>query len=360
MQLLARLMDHVLSDARRAGDDRRRDLGRHRRRGGRGLPRARQCRRLHPLPGGPRLAVPAAADDDHRGRQRPRHRRQGHLRRLPGDREGHVRQPRASATGCRSPASTRSTGRGSSRRSSTTSPPRWRSARRSGRSPSPCRPAISATSSPAMPPSAWACRSTSWSIATNVNDILARTLATGRYELRGVTATASPSMDIQVSSNFERLLFEAYGRDAAAVRRLMGEPREQRRVSRSCDGPLAAIRDGFRRRPGGRGGDRGDDPRRPGAQTGFLPDPHTAVGLAVARRFAEPGMPMVTLATAHPAKFPDGGRAATGTAAGAVRPASRRSCPGKKHFSRHAQRSGGGRGIRRGARPRGRREGLKQ
>ena len=52
-------------------------------------------------------------------------------------------------------------------------------------------------------------------IATNVNDILVRTLATGAYEVRDVTATTSPSMDIQVSSNFERLLFDAYGRDAA-------------------------------------------------------------------------------------------------------------------------------------------------
>ena len=60
-------------------------------------------------------------------------------------------------------------------------------------------------------------------VATNVNDILARTLATGRYEIRGVHATTSPSMDIQVSSNFERLLFEAYGRDAAAVRALMAD-----------------------------------------------------------------------------------------------------------------------------------------
>src|SRR4029077_18678162 len=59
-------------------------------------------------------------------------------------------------------------------------------------------------------------------IATNVNDILARTLATGAYELREVVATSSPSMDIQVSSNFERLLFDAYGRDAGAVRTLMG------------------------------------------------------------------------------------------------------------------------------------------
>src|SRR5690606_38029087 len=58
-------------------------------------------------------------------------------------------------------------------------------------------------------------------IATNDNDILARTLETGRYEMRGVVATTSPSMDIQVSSNFERLIFEAGGRDPQAVLRAM-------------------------------------------------------------------------------------------------------------------------------------------
>ncbi|NWG45110.1 MAG: threonine synthase, partial [Alphaproteobacteria bacterium] len=64
-------------------------------------------------------------------------------------------------------------------------------------------------------------------IATNVNDILARTLETGRYEMRGVTPTLSPSMDIQVSSNFERLLFDAYGRDPAPVRLAMDELRRK-------------------------------------------------------------------------------------------------------------------------------------
>ena len=67
-------------------------------------------------------------------------------------------------------------------------------------------------------------------IATNVNDILDRTLKTGRYESAGVKASTSPSMDIQVSSNFERLLFEVYGRDADAVRRLMDEPHAVRRL----------------------------------------------------------------------------------------------------------------------------------
>jgi threonine synthase len=147
-------------------------------------------------------------------------------------------------------------------------------------------------------------------IGTNTNDILARTLATGRYELRGVTATASPSMDIQVSSNFERLLFEAYGRDGRAVGRLMAELGKSGWFGIDA-APLAAIRDEFH-------AGRADEAetaatiRETWRETGFLADPHTAVGLAVARRFAEPGVPMVTLATAHPAKFPDAVQSASG------------------------------------------------
>ena len=96
-------------------------------------------------------------------------------------------------------------------------------------------------------------------IATNVNDILARTLATGSYELREVVATSSPSMDIQVSSNFERLLFEAGGRDAAQVRALMsslaqsGSSRCRRR--RAVGDSRAVLR-----RPRRRGGNRGHHP----------------------------------------------------------------------------------------------------
>ncbi len=81
-------------------------------------------------------------------------------------------------------------------------------------------------------------------IATNENDILARTLETGRYELRPVEATQSPSMDIQISSNFERLLFEAHGRDAATVRRLMSTLQQSGSFSLE-PGPLAAIRARF-------------------------------------------------------------------------------------------------------------------
>ena len=79
---------------------------------------------------------------------------------------------------------------------------------RRGRCRSPCRPAISATSCRARSPRAWACRSSELVIGSNRNDILARFLATGDMEMRAVEPTPRPSMDIQVSSNFERLLFE--------------------------------------------------------------------------------------------------------------------------------------------------------
>jgi len=140
-------------------------------------------------------------------------------------------------------------------------------------------------------------------IATNVNDILARTLASGGYAVRGVTATSSPSMDIQVSSNFERLLYEAHGRDASAVTAMMGDLAARGAFTVS-ENALGSIREDF-------GADRADETevattiRDTLRDTGFLADPHTAVGLAVARRFAEPAVPMITLSTAHPAKFAD-------------------------------------------------------
>jgi threonine synthase len=147
-------------------------------------------------------------------------------------------------------------------------------------------------------------------IATNINDILDRALASGRYEVREVHATTSPSMDIQVSSNFERLLFETYGRDAAAVEGLMQRLVQSRTFDIAAE-PLTRIRADF-------AAGRADEAegaatmREINAATGMLPDPHTAVALAVSRRFADPAVPMVTLATAHPAKFPDAVAAATG------------------------------------------------
>ncbi len=149
-------------------------------------------------------------------------------------------------------------------------------------------------------------------IATNENDILARTLSSGRYEKAGVRATASPSMDIEISSNFERLLFEASGRDADAVRRLMGQL-AQGGAFTVPDAALAAIRAEF-------DADRASEAetaetiRRVLEETAYLLDPHTAVAYAVARRRLGNGgdVPTVTLGTAHPAKFPAAVEAACG------------------------------------------------
>ncbi|SFU33228.1 threonine synthase [Methylobacterium sp. 174MFSha1.1] len=153
-------------------------------------------------------------------------------------------------------------------------------------------------------------------IATNANDILARTLATGAYEVRGVAPTTSPSMDIQVSSNFERLLFETLDRDAAAVNRLMAglkqsgaftlDPATLARIRAEFDAGavpedevVAEIRDVYK-------------------GTGQIIDPHSAIGVRAARKLVaeDPATPVVALATAHAAKFPDAVEAATG-----IRPA---------------------------------------
>ena len=148
-------------------------------------------------------------------------------------------------------------------------------------------------------------------IAANVNDILARTLKTGIYEVREVHATASPSMDIQISSNFERLLFEAGRRDAAGVRRLMEQLKQSGRFVLP-DATLAAIRDGF-------DAGRADETETAAAiraawrEAGELVDPHTAVALAVADRdTTDTRVPSIVLSTAHPAKFPDAVEAACG------------------------------------------------
>jgi threonine synthase len=142
-------------------------------------------------------------------------------------------------------------------------------------------------------------------IATNVNDILSRTLSSGRYEVRDVEHTTSPSMDIQVSSNFERLLFEAHDRDASAIRRLMAGLGQSGAFEIEA-GPLARIRqefDAFRTTE--------DETARLiqhyRREAGYLLDPHTAVGVGAAleRQRIDSRVPMVVLGTAHPAKFPD-------------------------------------------------------
>jgi threonine synthase len=140
-------------------------------------------------------------------------------------------------------------------------------------------------------------------IATNENDILHRTLETGRHDRAGVGATITPSMDIEVSSNFERLLFDLHDREGAAVVQLMARLKEGGFAL--SQGVLAALREGFA------SGRASQDQtaaaiRDTLAATGELVDPHTAVGLvAAARARGDAAVPMVTLATAHPAKFPD-------------------------------------------------------
>jgi threonine synthase len=149
-------------------------------------------------------------------------------------------------------------------------------------------------------------------IATNQNDILYRALASGDYVTDGVTPSISPSMDIQVSSNFERALFEAYGRDGAAVTALMAELKAG--GFHISQGALGTLRDTF---AAGRCSE--DETRatitRTYAETGEILCPHSAVGVKVAEEFLG-ATPMVTLATAHPAKFPDAVEAAMG-----IRPA---------------------------------------
>lgn len=147
-------------------------------------------------------------------------------------------------------------------------------------------------------------------VATNDNDILARTMKTGRYEMRGVKATTSPSMDIQISSNFERLLFEAYGRDSAAVKASMDGLKQ----SGAFDIPAEAmkfIRRDFR---AGRASEKqvATTIRDTLNDTGYLLDPHTATGVFVAKKHEKPNSPMVVLATAHPAKFPAAVKSACG------------------------------------------------
>ncbi len=147
-------------------------------------------------------------------------------------------------------------------------------------------------------------------IATNQNDILHRCLTTGRYETTGVTPSISPSMDIQVSSNFERALFDAYGRDGKVVAQLMDEMKADGGFSVS-QGALEALRDLY---ASGRVSEEETlaTIARMRATTGELLCPHSAVAVAVAEAHRDPGVPMITLATAHPAKFPDAVETATG------------------------------------------------
>lgn len=146
-------------------------------------------------------------------------------------------------------------------------------------------------------------------VASNENNILARCVKTGEYRMNGVKPTHSPSMDIEISSNFERLLFDLFDRDGAALGKAMTDFRATQCLtltpSQHADftklfaagtvddaGTIACIKQVY-------------------AQNGYVLDPHTAVGVATTESLDLPGI-TVTLATAHPAKFPDAVKAATG------------------------------------------------
>jgi threonine synthase len=145
-------------------------------------------------------------------------------------------------------------------------------------------------------------------IASNENDILPRTVETGIYAMKDVVATSSPSMDIQISSNFERYLFEASGRDADLIKNLMRDLATERRFAL---GPLWPVLARDFTASAAREDDVADCIRRTSAEHGYLADPHTACGIVAAKRVAAEGETIV-LATAHPAKFPDAMEAITG------------------------------------------------
>jgi len=148
-------------------------------------------------------------------------------------------------------------------------------------------------------------------IATNLNDSLTRAFATGIFEPRSVVATSSPAMDIQLASNFERLLFELSGRQPERVRGLMDELR-QAGSFRLDDQELDGLRGLFSAHAVG---EHETEMTIRGLcdETGIVADPHTAVGIAAARaEQTAAGTPMIVLSTAHPAKFPEAVERASG------------------------------------------------
>ena len=148
-------------------------------------------------------------------------------------------------------------------------------------------------------------------IASNSNDILTRCFETGEYKMTSVVKTLSPSMDIQISSNFERLIYDLYGGEAEATRMHMASLKQQKSfmlsptVHREMKSIFSAVR-------------VSDDETKNTIrdiykETGELLDPHTAVGVAAARKArTHMSKSYITLATAHPAKFPDAVKEATG------------------------------------------------
>jgi threonine synthase len=148
-------------------------------------------------------------------------------------------------------------------------------------------------------------------VGSNSNDILTRFFETHSMDMVPVVPTLSPSMDIQVSSNFERLLFDMNNRDGGATTEQLNRFRQTGKLSVEPDQFAKWIAPTFRAHRA-----NNDETlavmKRIYGESGMLVDPHTAVGIASAEACAEPGIPTITLATAHPAKFPDAVKKATG------------------------------------------------
>jgi len=148
-------------------------------------------------------------------------------------------------------------------------------------------------------------------VGSNSNDILTRFFETHSMDMLPVIPTLSPSMDIQVSSNFERLLFDMNNRDGGATTEQLNRFRKTGKLSVGPDQFAKWIAPTFRAHRASN-----DETlavmKRIYGESGMLVDPHTAVGIASAEACAEPGIPTITLATAHPAKFPDAVKKATG------------------------------------------------
>ena len=148
-------------------------------------------------------------------------------------------------------------------------------------------------------------------VGSNSNDILTRFFETHSMDMVPVVPTLSPSMDIQISSNFERLLFDMNNRDGGATTEQLNQFRQTGKLSVEPDQFAKWIAPTFRAH-------RANDAetlavmKRIYGDSDMLVDPHTAVGIASAEACAEPGIPTITLATAHPAKFPDAVQKATG------------------------------------------------
>lgn len=147
-------------------------------------------------------------------------------------------------------------------------------------------------------------------VGSNRNDILTRFLNANDMTMKEVIPSLSPSMDIQVSSNFERLLFELLDRDAEACARIMtgfrstghmDVPAQTWEKARTVFSGLALD-----------DGETEAEIKALHQNSNYLADPHSAIGIAAGRKFREAGVPMVAMATAHPAKFPDAMVAATG------------------------------------------------